>query len=146
MDVLIAIALVLVGAVIGFFAARFVFNPQGANDKAKAAETNIKELMSQQAEHHLYQTKQTISSIEQQCESLKLQLAEYEGLLSQSDDDNKDAFPFFGEQATTYLRNNLKGKENSKSGSVADTQPKDFANSGSGLFIGANEQSAADKE
>ena len=45
--------------------------------------------------------------------NLKATIEEYELLLEQgSDDDSK--VPYYGEQATTYLRNNLKGSDKSR--------------------------------
>lgn len=61
-----------------------------------------------------------------------------------SDDDSK--VPFYGEQATTYLRNNLKGSDKSRVQRVSDTQPRDFANSGSGLFVGGSDKNTAEKQ
>ncbi|QJR80228.1 DUF1043 family protein [Alteromonas pelagimontana] len=147
MDVLIPLALLVVGLIIGFFVARYQYTRDGVAGKAnKTAEQNIKEIMAQQAEHHVHQTRQTIESIEKQCQSLKQQVDEYETLLVQNTDEDAPRVPFYGEQASTYLRNNLKGKEKVQIQSVSATQPKDFANTGSGLFVGSAGQSTAEKD
>jgi len=66
--------------------------------------------------------------------------------IEQGGEEEGSKVPFYGEQATTYLRNNLKGSDKSKVNRVSDTQPKDFANSGSGLFVGGSEQNNAEKQ
>ena len=143
MELLVSLALLVVGVIIGFFVGRFVQSKQGSGNAA-TAEQQVKEILSQQAQHHIHQTRQSVESIESQCATLRSQMEEYEALLHQSDDEDAKV-PFYGEQATTYLRNNLKSTEKAKSNRVSDTQPKDFANSGSGLFAGKSEQSPAEK-
>ncbi|MDO6537130.1 DUF1043 family protein [Alteromonas stellipolaris] len=144
MELLVSLALLVVGLIIGFFIGRFVLTKTGGNNAAQT-EQQVKEILAQQAQHHIHQTRQSLESIEGQCETLKQQIEEYEALLTQSSDDEDAKVPFYGEQATSYLRNNLKSSEKSKVNKVSDTQPKDFANSGSGLFVGGSEQSTADK-
>ncbi|MBU2977702.1 DUF1043 family protein [Alteromonas sp. C1M14] len=146
MDVLIPVALLVVGLIIGFFAARFAYKRNGNATPTKQAEQNIKALMSQQASHHLHQTKQTVEAIEKHCETLQQQIADYETLLSQTDEDEDPKVPFYGEQASTYLRNNIKGREKATEKVTPETQPKDFANAGSGLFVGTSGQSTAEKD
>ena len=112
MELLVSLALLVVGLIIGFFAGRFFQQKQGAGNTAQT-EKQVKEILAQQAQHHIHQTRQSLESIESQCETLKQQIEEYELLLEQgSDDDSK--VPFYGEQATTYLRNNLKGSDKSR--------------------------------
>ena len=106
----------------------------------------MKEILAQQAQHHIHQTRQSLESIESQCDVLKQQIEEYEMLLTQGNDSEDSKVPFYGEQATTYLRNNLKKSDKARVKRVADTQPRDFANSGSGLFVGRSEQNNAEKQ
>lgn len=143
MELLVSLALLVVGLIIGFFLGRFVQTKQTAGN-TENTEKQVKEILSQQAQHHIHQTRQSLESIEAQCATLKAQMEEYEMLLTQSDDEDAKV-PFYGEQATTYLRNNLKSSEKQETTRVADTQPKDFANTGSGLFAGKSEQSTAEK-
>ncbi|QPG05161.1 YhcB family protein [Salinimonas marina] len=145
MDVLIPVALLLVGLIIGFFVARYVYTKEAGNKSVKQAEKNVKEILNQQAEHHLYQTRQTVEAIEAQCQTLRAQVEEYESLLKQGTGE-EETVPFYGEHAATYLRNNIKGREKASVTSVHSTQPKDFANTGSGLFVGTIESSTAEKE
>ena len=145
MELLVSLALLVVGLIIGFFVGRFAQSKKGAGNAAQT-EKQVKEILAQQAQHHIHQTRQSLESIEGQCDVLKQQLEEYETLLDQSGDDNDSKVPFYGEQATTYLRNNLKGSDGSKVKRVSDTQPKDFANSGSGLFVGGSSENTAEKQ
>ncbi|AXR05487.1 ZapG family protein [Salinimonas sediminis] len=144
MDVLIPLALLVVGLIIGFFSARYVYTKEGGSKATKQAEQNVKEIMAQQAEHHFHQTRQTVEAIESQCQTLRKQVEEYEALLKQGTED--DSVPFYGEQASTYLRNNIKGREKASIQTVSGTQPKDFASASSGLFVGSPGQSVAQKD
>ncbi|WP_018982726.1 ZapG family protein [Salinimonas chungwhensis] len=142
MEVLIPLALLVVGLIIGFFVARYVYTRDGSDKSVKQAEKNVKEIMGQQAEHHFHQTRQIVDSLENQCQSLRMQLEEYEGLLKNESDD--DSVPFYGEQASAYLRNNLHGREKSKVKTVSgSSQPRDFAGASSGLFVGTESSSSA---
>ena len=144
MELLVSLALLVVGLIIGFFVGRFAQAKTSGNNSAQT-EKQVKEILAQQAQHHIHQTRQSLESIETQCATLKQQIDDYELLLTQSNDEEAEKVPFYGEQATTYLRNNLKHSESSKVQRVPDTQPKDFANSGSGLFVGESKQSTAEK-
>lgn len=146
MEVLIPVALLVVGLIIGFFVARYRYANDSNGKAAKQAEKNVKEIMAQQADHHFHQTRQIVDTLENQCQSLRMQLEEYESLLKNGNEDDNSAVPFYGEQASTYLRNNLKGREKAAVTSVASTQPRDFANSGSGLFVDTEAPSAANKK
>ncbi|MEC8374089.1 MAG: DUF1043 family protein [Pseudomonadota bacterium] len=145
MELLVSLALLIVGLVIGFFVGRFFQQKQGVGNAAQT-EKQVKEILAQQAQHHIHQTRQSLESIENQCEVLKQQIEEYELLLEQGSDEEGNKVPFYGEQATTYLRNNLKQSDKARVKRVSDTQPKDFANAGSGLFVGKTEQNNAEKQ
>lgn len=146
MEVVIPLVMLVIGAVIGFFVARYVFTKKGAVKASVAAEQAIKDLMAQQSQHHIYQVRQSVESIEQQCASLQQSLREYEDLLAEKDADKLPTVPFFGEQTSVYLRNNLQGAEKGQQHTNSDTQPRDFANQSSGLFVGNSEPSIAEKE
>ena len=145
MELLVSFALLVVGLIIGFFTGRYFQQKQGAGN-AENTEKQVKEILAQQAQHHIHQTRQSLESIASQCETLKQHIEDYEMLLDQSSDEDDSKVPFYGEQATTYLRNNLKGSDKSKVQRVSDTQPRDFANSGSGLFVGGSGQNNAEKQ
>ena len=141
MDILIAIGLVVVGLIIGFFSAQFMYaRRDGQTAAQKAAALNVKQVMTQQAEHHVFQTKQTIEGLEQQINTLRDQLQDYESHLQPEEPKEGDEkLSFFGEQTTAMLRNAYKNKQQKLESS--DQQPRDFANSGSGLFVDTKDQS-----
>lgn len=139
MDILIAIALLIVGAVIGFFAARFWYTKGQSQTTVKQAENDLKALLAQQAEHHVFQSRQLVETVEKQCQALKEQLNNYESLLTPDEASQKPTVPFYGEHASTYLRNTLNQDAKLHQASSTDTQPRDFADAGSGLFVGQAE-------
>ena len=136
MDIVIPLALLFVGVVIGFFCARFWYTRGTSAVTVKQAENDLKAMLSQQAEHHIFQSKQLIDTVEKQCDALKEQLANYESLLATDDANEKPSVPFYGEHASTYLRNTLNKDAKLHQASSTDTQPRDFADAGSGLFVG----------
>ena len=146
MEIAVAIGLVIVGGIIGFFIGRHWYGRGPTQTSIEQAENDIKALLSQQSEHHIFQTKQFIQNIEKQCTALNEQLNAYEGLMSTQDADNKQAVPFFGEHASTYLRNQLNKGTARKTPSQTDTQPRDFAAAGSGLFAGESENNGTNPD
>ena len=140
MEIAVAIGLVIVGGIIGFFIARHWYGRGPSKTTIEQAENEIKALLSQQSEHHIFQSKQFIQTIEKQCAALNEQLAAYENLLTAQNNENAPSVPFYGEHASTYLRNQLDKDAERKVLVQTDTQPRDFADAGSGLFAGqANE-------
>lgn len=135
MEILISLGLLVVGLIIGFFVARYMYTERNASAAAKSAEQSVKAVMTQQAEHHVFQTRQTLQGLQHQIDVLNEQLGEYETQVQPSEEsDGVPKMTFFGEQATAMLRNSSKVKSNQKS-SKSEEQPRDFANSGSGLFV-----------
>ena len=61
MEVVIPLAMLAIGLIIGFFVARFMYTKEGAVKANEAAEKAIKELLSQQSQHHIFQVKQSIA-------------------------------------------------------------------------------------
>ena len=73
MELLVSLALLVVGLIIGFFIGRFVQTKTGGNSAAQT-EQQVKEILAQQAQHHIHQTRQSLEGIESQCETLKQQI------------------------------------------------------------------------
>lgn len=136
MEILLSVGLVLVGGVIGFFIGRHWYTRGPSQTSIEQAQNDLKAVLAQQTEHHIFQSKQVLSSIEKQCEILRGQIDSFEGLLSPEENANEDALTFFGEHTSNYLRNQLKSPSKIKPTSKTDTQPRDFADAGSGLFAG----------
>lgn len=133
MDVLIGLLLLAAGIVVGIFIGKFIFN-----DKEKQSsniEVAVKQLMAQQASHYISQSKQAVDQLGQQVGQLQQQLADYESLLGQVDQaipEDSQQLSYFGDQASTYLRNQHKNEKRAPSN--ADSQPLDFSDGSSGLF------------
>lgn len=141
MEILISVGLLVVGVVIGFFIGQFKASLQTSGASSKAAEQSVKAVMTQQAEHHVFQTRQTLHSLKQQLEQLEDQVTDYETHIQPAEEeDGTPKMTFFGEQATAMLRNSQKQRVKTKTTST-DEQPRDFANSASGLFVDDKRQS-----
>lgn len=136
MEILLSLGLLIVGGIIGFFAARHWYDKGVSQESISQATSELKALLSQQSEHHIFQSKQLVENIEKQCAALREQIQAYENLLKPDNDSNKEAVYYFGEQADTYLRNQFDNGSKLKLSSRSDTQPRDFAQAGSGLFAG----------
>lgn len=144
MDWIIGLALLVVGGIIGFFIARHLYTAAASAAAANQQEQSTRNVMSQQALHHIHNSRQTLEQIMRECDTMKNQLDTYEGMMEERPSDNADEFKlnFFGDQASEYLRN--KQASEKRAASSADVQPKDFAGESSGLFVGKNEQEVAD--
>ena len=141
MEILISVGLLVVGVVIGFFIGQYQASQQSSGAANKAAEQSVKAVMTQQAEHHVFQTRQTLHSLKQQIEHLEDQIVDYETQIQPAEeDDGTPKMTFFGEQATAMLRNTQSNRVKTKTTST-DEQPRDFANSASGLFVDDKRQS-----
>lgn len=140
MEIFISIALLIVGAVIGFFAAKYWYGKGASKTSVEQAEQELKALLAQQAEHHVFQSRQFVDGVEKQCRDMREQLDNYEKLLTPNQTEAQPAVPFYGEHASNYLRNTLNRDAKLHKASSTDTQPRDFAAAGSGLFVGQAEQ------
>ncbi|MEP2650831.1 MAG: DUF1043 family protein [Paraglaciecola sp.] len=138
MDWLVGILLLIVGMVIGFFVAKY-FNEKQPNILSEdEKELTINELMTQQASQHLHQAKRISAQLSAQSEALNKQIEEYEQqLINHSTGADGNSINYFGEDATTYLRNSSPTEKNNIPD--ANIQPLDFASQGSGLFSGKEE-------
>lgn len=142
MDWMIGVLLLIVGAIIGFFSAKFLTAKQAVNS-AGSNEQTVKEIMAQQAASHLNQSRQMVNDIQAQCDALQSQLTMYEQLLaSDASEDTQQRLSFFGQDADLYIRN--KQPTPKRSPSSAETQPRDFSGQGSGLFSGSKNQQVAE--
>ncbi|MFT5837624.1 MAG: uncharacterized membrane-anchored protein YhcB (DUF1043 family) [Flavobacteriales bacterium] len=143
MDWLVGILLLLIGAVVGFFVAKFFSKAKHHPSDKNASEQTIQELMNQQAVMHVQETKQIVENITTQSAALKQQIENYEQLLINQQAGPEDgSLNYFGEHTTAYLRN--KNDKPPRAKSTADVQPLDFSSHSSGLFSGNGEHPAKD--
>jgi uncharacterized membrane-anchored protein YhcB (DUF1043 family) len=139
MDWLIGILLLVVGSIIGFFVAKFVNGNNSLPKENESNEQTIKELMAQQASSYLLETRKIAQQFEQQAQVLQQQVEAYEQVLKTDEKglDGDNRLDYFGEHASSYLRN--KSTKQARSKSSANVQPLDFSSESSGLFKGEEE-------
>jgi len=135
MDWLVGILLLVVGGIIGFFVAKFVSEKQPSVTEKASGEQTVRELMTEQANSYLLQSKQIVQKIEDQSQALKQQLEAYEALLTVRPESNETGGQhYFGEHASNYLRH--KSAKQTRNKSSSEVQPLDFSSQSSGLFSG----------
>lgn len=135
MDWLVGILLLVVGGIIGFFVAKFISEKQSSQAESGSGEQTLRELMTEQANSYLLQSKEIVQKIEHQSQALKQQLEAYEALLTEIPESNETGGShYFGEHAATYLRH--KSAKQVRSKSATEVQPLDFSSQSSGLFSG----------
>ncbi|WJG08850.1 DUF1043 family protein [Aliiglaciecola sp. LCG003] len=145
MDWLVGLLLLVVGMIIGFFAAKFLLERKYAEQAEKASDSTLKEMMAQHAADHLSQSREIVATLQSQCEDLNEQLDAYENVLNASQmDDSKDNLTFFGEHATLFIRHQ-QAKQKRKT-ETAEFQPKDFSTESSGLFTDAKNKQVVDNK
>lgn len=137
MDLVTLLVGVIIGILVGVFATAIWFK-LNVNDKQASnatTEAELKTLLAQQAQSHISQTQQSVLKLEQELNLMKASVTQFENALSINDsDDTRSAF--FGEHASVFLRNTTKQNNKFVEEKSSDAQPRDFANNGSGLFVG----------
>lgn len=137
MDVVTLLVGVIIGILMGVFAAVIWQRTNATENQAlnSSNEADLKTLLAQQAHSHISQTQQSVLKLEQELTLLKASVTQYENALTVNDIDDTQS-SFFGEHAGVFLRNSTKSDNKYISEKSSDAQPKDFANNGSGLFVG----------
>lgn len=130
---------IIIGLVIGGALGAVLFKSLSASSEKKLGhnEQELKALLALQARQHLDLSRNALNEIQSKTAELARQLNDYEETLTQattSNEDTKDTF--FGEHASLFLRNNLQSNKHDIALAQPDAQPRDFANSGSGVFVG----------
>ena len=144
MDWVVGLLLLLVGAVIGFFVAKYVLMNNHSNQSSQSSEQTVKQIMAQQAATHLAQSRLVVDSLSQECDKLREQMDAYEHLLNaETQSEDGQSLSYFGEHATVYLRNQQAKQK--RSPSQADFQPKDFSSGSSGLFDDSKNRQVVDE-
>jgi uncharacterized membrane-anchored protein YhcB (DUF1043 family) len=139
MEISALITGIVIGLIIGGIIAFIGVKNMQSNSESKVDhnEAELKALLAIQSRQHLDISRQVLTDIQNKTAALATHLNDYEESLTQatiSASDSKDSF--FGEHASVFLRNNFKANKNDLALAQPDTQPRDFANSGSGLFDG----------
>lgn len=136
MDWIVGILLLVVGAIMGFFVARYFSESKLKQQNKGHTEQTLKEIMAQHAVEHLNTARFTLQSLRKQCDSLENQLDNYQQLLNNQDEEpGKAQLSYFGEHASMYLRN--KNGQEKRESRTSEVQPRDFSSESSGLFSGS---------
>ncbi|RUO26642.1 DUF1043 domain-containing protein [Aliidiomarina minuta] len=137
MDWLIGLLLVIVGGIIGFFAARYWF----ANHSESAQLTAQVESSKQQLDayrkdvvEHFTTARELAEELSETQEKLKHFLADSQTLLEQ-DKEWQQPLPFFAEDTMRQLRNASFENDDSRSDKSEGAPPRDYSAPGSGLFV-----------
>lgn len=143
MDWIIGVLLIVVGAIVGFFIAKYFADKKIAAQEEKLGESTQKEIMVQHAFDHIGESRQIVQSLQAKCQQLTEQLDSYESVLSASQEEAEGSkLSYFGEHATAYIRHqqNTQKREHK----TAEFQPKDFSSESSGLFDGSKKEHFVD--
>lgn len=132
---------IIIGLVIGGILGLVAFRTMQSNSQQKVnhTEDERKALLAIKARQHLDISRQALTDIQNRTAELASHLNEYEESLAQATTSAGEVKEtFFGEHASVFLRNSLEAHKKDLALAQPDTQPRDFANSGSGVFVGAD--------
>ena len=133
MDWIIGLSLIIVGAIVGFFAAKYFLTQSKAEVEQSKSAISERELLTEHALIHVSDSRKLLEDIQRQGSALQAQLDAYEELLIQARHaKDGDSFKFFGDHAMTFLRNQQKEAKNNVK--QAEMQPADYSSGSSGLL------------
>ncbi|GEM_PF-2785581 len=135
MDWTIGALLLVVGAIVGFFIAKYFLTQSESSKKASQNAISEREMLTEQALIHVASTRKMLDEIHRHGADLKDQLDAYEDLLVNSKQaKDGESFNFYGDQAMTFLQN--KQREVRAPKKEAGFQPPDYSEGASGLLNG----------
>ncbi|UAA38436.1 DUF1043 family protein [Paraneptunicella aestuarii] len=144
MDWLVGILLVVVGAIVGFFVAKYFLTQSGKAKTKSHTEQSERELLTEQALIHVSHSRKMLEEIQRQSNALQAQMDAYEDIIIQTKGmKDGDSLPFFSDQATTFLRS--KQKEVKTTSQDIGFQPPDYSQGNSGLFGSSKTESERKK-
>ena len=132
-EIIIYIALLLVGLVAGFLLAKVASSAKTPSEE-QALKAEKEQVMLAQLRQQMLAAQESIQGIEAQSAQLQNQMTELDYILtSYENKDDQSKITFFGEHASPYLRIKNKTKRQKTN---TESQPRDFSSSSSGLFDG----------
>ena len=132
-DIIIYVALLIVGLVVGLVIAKASFAADSPTQQ-QSAKAEQEKVMLAQLRNQLGAAQESIQAIDAQSAQLQSQITELDYIMtSYETQDEQPKITFFGDHASPYLRMQDKAKRDK---SNAESQPRDFSNSGSCLFDG----------
>lgn len=112
MELIIGILSGLVGAAIGFFAAKYFFTQSSQANKSSQEQRSQQEKLTGEALNHITHSKKLVDEIARQSQALQGQIQSYESALIQlRGTKDADSLPFFSAQATEFLRTKQQGAQ-----------------------------------
>ncbi|MCY7294810.1 ZapG family protein [Alteromonas sp. a30] len=145
MDWTIGALLLVVGAIVGFFVAKYFLTQSNTSKKVSHNAISEREMLTEQALIHVASTRKMLDEIQRQSGALKSQLDAYEDLLVSSKQvKDGESFNFFGDQAMTFLKNQQ--KEAKPVSSNAGFQPPDYSEGASGLLKGGQQNQTENEQ
>lgn len=126
----------VVGVIIGFFVAKYLFEPKQADSAAEQEEKSQKQFMAEQANLHIHESQSALARIQEQCAALNEQLSHYQQVIDETNrEKSENNLEYFSQQASLHLK--TKKSDKSKQRINADYQPLDYSEGNSGLLAGA---------
>ncbi len=137
---------ILVGFIIGAGVCFFWMNNtmKSKANSSKNTEAELKALLAEKAKNHVHISRSGLEQIKKDVAHMLDHIDYFEQSLEDSPTANNND-SFFGEHATVFLRNTDIRNDKSKHTSNTDDQPRDFANTGSGVFVGSSLGQEVDK-
>lgn len=136
MEWLTSILFLMVGLGIGFFVAKFLFEPKQELENKDEEEKSQKQFMAEQANLHIHESQAVLRRIEEQTAALKEQLNHYQQVMEETTrEKTENNLEYFSQQASLHLK--TQKRESAKERVNADYQPLDYSEGNSGLFANA---------
>lgn len=141
MNVVLGLGLLIVGAIIGFFANRTLFSSAQETQKLAAKASQSESELAQyklDVADHLESSAKLLEQMNNTCQVAMAQMAQSTELLQQATPENIESMPFFSKETqeqlaqTVNLRHN---KELRKNNETASEAPLDYSGAPSGLFV-----------
>ena len=139
MTVVMTIALLVIGAVIGFIAGRFLSTSAKENkqlaEKASKSEAALAQYQTDVAEH-LEDSAKLLEQMNNTCQKAMQQMEQSTALLQRATPSEDDAMPFFSQETQEQLAQTVKLRHEKKDNVEAarSEAPLDYSGNPSGLF------------
>jgi uncharacterized membrane-anchored protein YhcB (DUF1043 family) len=135
----------VIGGTLGFVALKAM--QSNSVEKASHSEAELKALLAIQARQHLDVSRKALADIQGRTADLVSQLNDYEESLTEATaSGDETTSTFFGEHASLFLRNSLETSKHDIALAQPDAQPRDFANTGSGVFVGVDTKASKENK
>jgi uncharacterized membrane-anchored protein YhcB (DUF1043 family) len=134
-----SLVLLLIGAVIGFFASKFLSASEKENKRLAAQVSQNESALNQYQQdvaEHLESSAKLLEQMNSTCQTAMKQMEESTALLQRATPANTDAMPFFSQETQEQLAQTVKlrHKKANKVKEEVTEAPLDYSGNPSGLF------------